>query len=413
MRKLKVVINAYACAPNMGSEQGMAWNWCTHLAKYSELFIITEAEHRDKIEIALEDHKYKDNLHFYYIPVTEKVRKMCYNQGDWRFYYYYERWQRRALETAKKIIFEEQIDILHQLNMIGFREPGYLWKVKNIPFVWGPIGGLSQFPSKYLSGADTKLKVFFQIKSLLNTMQIKYSSRVNKAIKRSKLLISATPDSSIAIKKYKNYESIHIPDQGSYIHNFTNSNNRFNSAELELIWVGKFDFRKQLHVAIKTIAATKNKKINLNVYGNGSEKQVLEAKSLCRELKIQDQVIFHGFKSNEIIKKAMREADLFFFTSVNEGTPTVVMEAIGNNLPILCYDACGFGAIVDETIGIKLPLTNPKDSIEKFSKHLNILFANRDILKEYSNNCKIIQEKYSWENISLQLTELYHNLVEN
>jgi hypothetical protein len=26
------------------------------------------------------------------------------------------------------------------LNMIGYREPGYLWKL-NVPFVWGPMGG--------------------------------------------------------------------------------------------------------------------------------------------------------------------------------------------------------------------------------------------------------------------------------
>ena len=47
---LKILINAYACSPNMGSEPGMAWNWCSNLAKYCELFIITEEEFRDKIE---------------------------------------------------------------------------------------------------------------------------------------------------------------------------------------------------------------------------------------------------------------------------------------------------------------------------------------------------------------------------
>ena len=47
---LSVLINAYACSPNMGSEPGMAWNWCVNLAKYCELHIITEGEFRDKIE---------------------------------------------------------------------------------------------------------------------------------------------------------------------------------------------------------------------------------------------------------------------------------------------------------------------------------------------------------------------------
>lgn len=50
---LSILINAYACSPNMGSEPGMAWNWCVNLAKYSELHIITEGEFRNEIEAAL------------------------------------------------------------------------------------------------------------------------------------------------------------------------------------------------------------------------------------------------------------------------------------------------------------------------------------------------------------------------
>ena len=29
---LNILVNAYACSPNMGSEPGMAWNWCVNLA---------------------------------------------------------------------------------------------------------------------------------------------------------------------------------------------------------------------------------------------------------------------------------------------------------------------------------------------------------------------------------------------
>ena len=35
-----------------------------------------------------------------------------------------------------------------KLTMTGFREPGFFWK-SPIPFVWGPIGGMSNIPLKY------------------------------------------------------------------------------------------------------------------------------------------------------------------------------------------------------------------------------------------------------------------------
>lgn len=50
---LSILINAYACSPGMGSEPGMAWNWCVCLSKYCELHIITEGEFKDKIENAV------------------------------------------------------------------------------------------------------------------------------------------------------------------------------------------------------------------------------------------------------------------------------------------------------------------------------------------------------------------------
>ena len=48
--------------------------------------------------------------------------------------------------------------------MIGFREPGYLWKIEEKPFVWGPIGGLKQFPEAYLQGSGIKNESIQQIK---------------------------------------------------------------------------------------------------------------------------------------------------------------------------------------------------------------------------------------------------------
>ena len=47
---INVLINAYACSPNWGSEPGMAWNWISNLATYCNLFVITEGEWKEEIE---------------------------------------------------------------------------------------------------------------------------------------------------------------------------------------------------------------------------------------------------------------------------------------------------------------------------------------------------------------------------
>ena len=156
---INVLLNAYAVAPNWGSEQGLGWNWVINLAKYCNVYVITEGEWQKEIEEAVNQLPYKDNIHSYYNQLPDNVRKMCWNQGDWRFYRHYRKWQEKTLEIAREIIAEHKIDIIHQLNMIGFREPGSLWKIKDIPFVWGPVGAMKEVSLRHMEDSQYWLQL--------------------------------------------------------------------------------------------------------------------------------------------------------------------------------------------------------------------------------------------------------------
>lgn len=408
---LSILVNAYACSPNMGSEPGMGWNWCVNLAVHCELHIITEGEFRNQIEEEIARLPQGKNMHFYYNPVSENIRKICWNQGNWRFYKHYKKWQWSTYLIAKDICKQRHIDVLHQLNMIGFREPGYLWKLSeelNIPFVWGPIGGLKQFPETYLNGAGWKMNLFMRLKNRLNIWQLKYDRRVNKAFKQAKLLISSIPDSYHAIKRYKGLESIVIPETGCFLteENILNKERFFNET-FTVVWVGKFDFRKRLDIAIKAIAATNNKRIRLCVYGTGNEEQVADMKKLVAENGLDEQIQWMGSVSNQKVKADMWEADVFLFTSISEDTSTVVLEAVSAHLPVICFDACGMSAVISENVGRKIPLTNPEQSTKDFAVQLNELFNNRRELKRLSDNCKQRVMELSWENKARMMKEKY------
>lgn len=410
---LKVLINAYACSPGMGSELGMAWNWVKNLAKFCELYIITEGEFWEKIEAAVPTLEQGGNMHFYYNPVSDEIRKICWNQGDWRFYKYYRQWQWKTYLMAKGICEKERIDVLHQLNMIGFREPGYLWKLSKengVPFVWGPIGGLKQFPTAYLKGAGLKMQLFMRLKNFLNIWQLKHEKRVDEALKTARLLMSSIPDSYRALKKYKGLESMVIPETGCFLSDDI-STARFDNEEFHIMWVGKFDFRKQLPLALQAVALAKNPKLKLDVYGSGSVGQVEMAKRMGEELGISQQVIWYGNQKNDVVMEAMRKAQLFFFTSVNEDTSTVVLEAVSNRLPVVCFDACGMSAVIDASVGRKIALSQPSQSAHDFARILNELEGNRALLKQLSENCKQRQMELSWEVKARKVVEEYKRII--
>ena len=406
---LSILINAYACSPHMGSEPGMAWNWCVNLAKHCELHIITEGEFQNKIDAVLPSLPQGKNMHFYYNPVTEEIRKMCWNQGDWRFYKYYKEWQWKTYLIAKDICKQTHIDILHQLNMIGFREPGYLWKIPNIPLIWGPVDAKESFPIAYLEGASLKTKMFIQLKNAITKWQLRYAKRVHLTAKRASYVVSASSNSQYAFKKYFNIDSPLLNETGCYIqeHQIIDKSSKDS---FDILWVGKLDFRKQLGLAIRSIAATQNPHIKLHIVGGGDKTSYQD---LVRKLGIENRCIWYGAISHENVQRIMQNSDVFFFTSVAEGTPHVVLEAIGNNLPVICFNTCGQGDSIDERVGRKIELSNPNIAINEFAQLLNKLDNNRNLLKEMSENCKARQQELSWDSKALQMVELYKEALQN
>lgn len=408
---MNILINAYRVGPKWGSESGMGWNWISNLSKYCNLYIITEGERRDEIEEALNTHLYKDHLHFYFLPVSDKVLKMCKNQGDWRFYYYYRQWQKRALSKAREICRETNIDIIHQLNMIGFREPGYLWKIDK-PFVWGPIGGIGDnLPDRFLSDAPIRMRLFMYVKKMLNDFQFSFSIRVNNAIKHSDALIAAVPIVQEKIKNIKKRDCILIPETGCYdLH--TEIIDKRQRKDFHIIWVAKFDFRKRLDIALNTISKIKDLPgLHFHICGTGNEMQIKHYKEMGKMLGIDNLCDWHGIVDNKKVHEMMKKSDLFFFTSISEATSTVIPEAINNCLPIVCFNTCGFGRLVTDSIGRKVKLTTPQQAINDFAYHIRMLYNDKELLYTMSLNCRKVLKTLLWEEKILKLIEIYKKII--
>lgn len=408
---LSIIINAYACSPNMGSEPGMAWNWCINLAQYCELHIITEGEFRDKIEQVLPSLPQGKNMHFYYNPLSDKIRRMCWNQGDWRFYYYYKKWQKETLKIAEKIIQQTHIDIIHQLNMVGFREPGYLWKIEK-PLIWGPIAGIGSIPYSFLKGGGMKYTAFFLLKNFITKLQLRYSPRVKQIIKKAHYVITATPEAQAAIQNAYNIKTLLINETGCFTKQEVIDTKKDNET-FDILWVGRFIYTKQLKLALETIAQLKSLKgIRFHIVGQAFTDEETQAyHQYADSLGISDLCKWYNFIPNKEVHLLMQKCHLFFFTSIFEATSTVILEAITNHLPIVCFDRCGFGPIVSKEIGIKIPLTIPKQAISDFAKKITYLYQNREILQALSEGCKDKQKELSWENKAKQMIELYKTCV--
>jgi glycosyltransferase involved in cell wall biosynthesis len=94
------------------------------------------------------------------------------------------------------------------------------------------------------------------------------------------------------------------------------------------------------------------------------------------------------------------KCDLFYFPSIHEGFPNVLIEAMNCGLPVVCYNSYGPDAIINDYNGLVL------DNIFDSSKDIRAILKDEQKLKELKNNAKKSVEKYNGEKLSIKLEEL-------
>ena len=104
-----------------------------------------------------------------------------------------------------------------------------------------------------------------------------------------------------------------------------------------LLSVGELIKRKNHETVIKALALLNDSSIVYVICGKGELEGYL--KNLCKELKVDEQVYFLGYR--EDILEIYRIADAFVFPSWQEGLPFALLEAMASGLPVICSDIRG------------------------------------------------------------------------
>src|SRR5206468_1925717 len=87
---LRVLVSAYACEPDRGSEPGVGWNLVCQIARFNEVWVVTRANNREPVEAALAQHPLP-NVHFVYFDLPAWAR--CWKRRGYGVRLYYYLWQ--------------------------------------------------------------------------------------------------------------------------------------------------------------------------------------------------------------------------------------------------------------------------------------------------------------------------------
>lgn len=177
------------------------------------------------------------------------------------------------------------------------------------------------------------------------------------------------------------------------------------SDEIRFIFVGGLTKGKQPLKTLQVIHELKkaHKKVKLDFYGDGIERQEIE--NYILENKLSNDVILHGNVSKQEVKSAFQKAHFLLFMSKSEGWPKVIAEAMfWGCVPITTSVSCipymldngKRGTIINDDV------TDVVDSINRYLR-------DESLFRLHASNGLKWSRKFTLEKFEIEIKRLLEN----
>jgi len=167
--------------------------------------------------------------------------------------------------------------------------------------------------------------------------------------------------------------------------------------------IGRLEEQKGQKYLIESFARLKRDDWKLVILGEGSLRKELEG--VIKEFKMGDNIYLPGNIKN--VDEWLEKASIFVLSSIYEGFPNALLEALGVGLPCISFD-CPTGPNELITHNENGFLVQLKD-IDELTKRMEQLMADENLRKQFSKEAMKVNEKYSIEKISEKLLNFIGN----
>lgn len=404
----RVLLSAYACEPNQGSEPGVGWRWAHGLSERTELTVLTREANRAVIQSYLddlpEDHTMRRVRFLFHDlgPLALAFKK----RGLLPTFAYYVLWQK---SVAKKYKSDAEVhDIVHHLTFCSLLCPG-LWRLNQASSVIGPVG--APLVSRHYLPVFGRSAI---VQRLRGSMMRSYHRMpwLKRVLRQAKAIVPANSETADLLRQHGFGVSPVMLDTGSP-ETEPSPRKRKEGGIPRFLYAGRLERRKGLELALRALALAREWKLDdweFEILGDGPDRKRLEG--LTAELGLGSKVFFTGSVSHDEVQGRMRAADVFFFTSVRDTSGGVNLEAMSTGLPILCIAHQGVGDITDTTCAIRIPPGEIGSTIHELALGIQRLCTDEELRHNLGKAARLRALKdFRWDEKFDRMVDLYRDVL--
>lgn len=321
------------------------------------------------------------NFKYYSIPIANSTRFDLFRVA-------------RCLIMLSKIVQRESYDLIHTHGYVADLLGILVSKRFGIPIISTCHGFIYDgFKISMYNALDCyALKYFSRIITVSDPLK---TILINKNVCKDKITVIENTPGVCQIKDSNNRNK---------------SRNKFRVLPTDILvgFIGRLSGEKGIIYLIESIALLQKSSCHsykLILIGEGPQDRELKAKVL--KFGLSQKVIFAGFQRN--ISEWLAAIDIFVLPSLTEGTPMVLLEAMGYGVPCIASAVGGIPLVIDS--GVDGILVSPEKP-EEISEAIYDLCTDRKKRSFISQNAKKkIMEKYNTKEWAKRIELEYVNVL--
>ncbi len=406
---MKVLLSAYSCEPNKGSERGVGWNVAREVAQYHEVWVLTRPdESKEAIEAELARNPIP-NLHFVYFTLPFWQDSLRWGQsGAMQLHYYL--WQIQAYFVGRKLHREIEFDAIHHVTFVRYSCPSFL-SFLPVPFVWGPVGGGESAPWSFWADFNWKNKLYEVARLAWRSLgELDLFTRLTA--QRSAIAYATTEDTAKRVRQM-GAPNVQISSETALSGQDIEQLAQFppvDDSPVKFISIARLLHWKGFHLGLRAFDKANLPDAEYWILGDGPEMERLQA--LALDLGIAQQVKFWGLLPRDQVLQKLSQSSILVHPSLHDSGGWVCLEAMAAGRPVICLDLGGPAAQVTPETGFKVPAYNPEQSISGLSEAMTALANDKNLrLQMGRSGQQRVRECYSWEVKGNQLAQIYEEIV--